>query len=56
MVNKNLQHAKVIFNKMEVQCKAEILNFSVAHVNTNLGVSVNMSIDINHELRNISVI
>jgi hypothetical protein len=52
----NLQHAKVIFNKVDVHGKAEIMNFSVTHVNTNSGASINISIDINQELHNIAVI
>ncbi len=52
----NLQHAKVIVDKVEVRFKAEILNGSVTYVNTKTGYSMNMSIDINEELDNISVI
>jgi hypothetical protein len=54
----NLQHAKgkVMFSKLEVQCKPEILNASVKHVNTKTGISVNISLDFNQELDNIAVL
>jgi hypothetical protein len=52
----NLQHAKIMFSKVEVQCKPEILNGSVSYVNTQSGISMNMTIDIKQELDNIAVI
>ncbi len=51
-----LQHAKVMFHKIEVRCKAEIVNGTVTYVNTKSGFSMNISVDINQELRNVSVI
>jgi hypothetical protein len=52
----NLQHAKVMFSKLEVRCKPEILNASVKHVNTKTGISVNISLDFNQKLDNIAVL
>jgi hypothetical protein len=51
----NLQKAKIIINKMDVHCKADLFTASVTHVNIKSGFYVNMSIDINQELDNIAV-
>jgi hypothetical protein len=51
----NLQHAKLIFNKVELHCKADVINATAKLFNTGSGIAVNMSLDINQELDNISV-
>jgi hypothetical protein len=52
----NLQHAKVIVNKVEVRCKVDILNGSLTYVNTKLGASLNTTMDIKQKLETVAVI
>jgi hypothetical protein len=52
----NFQNAKIVINQLEVVYKVDIMNGSVAHVNTKSGVSMNVTLDIKQELKNISVI